>query len=303
MASSYHRCRQVLPRARSLPRRRASRRTGHAAWPGDQCGVISSSRGGDERSAGSAQSEARTAPHHRAYLGRALRRGGRAHRRTGRHQRDDHPGGGRCRPRRVAKIIDFAKRNRLVPAGKRIEKTRATWGERRIRLLDGPHANVRRDSGTPIVSMPTELRNLHPSGDGRAARLWPAKHGGKLASSLLAVSARLDTGSHPSRAHGAGATNRRPSPWAHNHHGRPGVPDYSRREGELKIVVDGFAYRVTIDQEHPEAKDDERYEQLFVWVRGPGQHLGSRTRWHDGKRPPSTTRSGRSLTRWCGGRP
>jgi len=56
-------------------------------------------------------------------------------------------------------------------------------------------------------------------------------------------------------------------------YGRPDVPDYSRREGELNILVSGFSYRVTIDQEHPETEDDERYDQLVVWVRGPGQPL------------------------------
>jgi hypothetical protein len=50
-------------------------------------------------------------------------------------------------------------------------------------------------------------------------------------------------------------------------------------------VVDGFSYLVTIDQQHPEAEDDERYDQLYVWVRGPGHpYDGCRTHWLDGKR-------------------
>jgi hypothetical protein len=50
-------------------------------------------------------------------------------------------------------------------------------------------------------------------------------------------------------------------------------------------VVDGFSYLITIDQQHPEAEDDERHEQLYVWVRGPGHtYDGCRTHWRDGKR-------------------
>jgi hypothetical protein len=66
---------------------------------------------------------------------------------------------------------------------------------------------------------------------------------------------------------------------------RPGAKDYSRREGELNLVVDGFSYRITIDQQHPEAEDDEQYDRLYVWVRSPGHpYSGCRTRWRDGKR-------------------
>jgi hypothetical protein len=68
-------------------------------------------------------------------------------------------------------------------------------------------------------------------------------------------------------------------------YGRPGAKDYSRREGELNIVVDGFTYLITIDQQHPEAEDDDRYDQLDVWIRGPGHtYDGCRTHWRDGKR-------------------
>jgi chemotaxis protein histidine kinase CheA len=59
-------------------------------------------------------------------------------------------------------VVDFAKRNQLVPAGKRIERTRTRWGELRIRLLNGPHPNTRHDASLPVVPMPTELQDLHP---------------------------------------------------------------------------------------------------------------------------------------------
>ncbi len=182
------------------------------------------------------------------------------------------------------KVIDFAKRNGLVPAGQRIEKMTDGIGDLYIRLFDGPHANSRHDVALPVVPVPTELHGLHP----------------------VVKAIQNDSG----RLHMCGSLRRRcllylhgltqeavrrgytvqEQPIADRHrgrittYGRPGVPDYSRREGELRIVVNGFSYRITIDQEHSEAADDERYDQLFVWVRGPGQRHGCRTRWHDRKR-------------------
>jgi hypothetical protein len=182
-------------------------------------------------------------------------------------------------------VIDFAKRSQLVPAGKRIEKTRNGWRELRIRLLSGPHPNSRRDATLPIVPMPTELRDLHP-----------------VVKTIQDDSGRLSMGAslrHRCLLYLHGLTQEalrrgysvQEQPIADQYrgrittYGRPGAKDYSRREGELNIVVDGFSYRITIDQQHPEAEDDERYDRLYVWVRGPGHpYYGCRTHWRDGKR-------------------
>lgn len=182
-------------------------------------------------------------------------------------------------------VVDFAKRNQLVDEGKRIEKTHTKWGDLRIRLLNGPHSNSRDNPRLSVMPMPTELRNLHP-----------------VVKALQDDSGRLRMGAsvrHRSLLYLHGLTREavrrsysvREQPIAPEHrgrittYGRPGANDYSRREGELNIVIDGFSYRVMIDQQHPEAEDDERYGQLYVWVRGPGHtYDGCRTHWRDGKR-------------------
>ena len=183
------------------------------------------------------------------------------------------------------KVVDFAKRHQLVPAGKRIEKqlVRAGHGALFIRLLPGVHPNSRVDDG-PAVPMPTELRELHPVVKGLQADAGRLRMPGSLRHRCLLYLHGLTQGAvrrgyvvreEPIAAKQRGRITT---------YGRPGVPDYSLREGELNIVVNGFSYRITIDQLHPEAEDHERYDQLYVWVRGPGQpYHGCRTHWRDGK--------------------
>jgi hypothetical protein len=182
-------------------------------------------------------------------------------------------------------VVDFAKRNQLVPDGKRIEKTRTRRGELRIRLLSGPHPNSRRDRALPGVPMPTELHGLHPVVKTIQDDSGRLHMGGSLRHRCLLYFHGL-TQEAVRRGYGVQA-----QPIAHRHrgrittYGRPGVPDYSRREGELNLLVNGFSYLITIDQQHPEAEDLERYDQLYVWVRGPGHtYDGCRTHWRDGKR-------------------
>jgi hypothetical protein len=182
-------------------------------------------------------------------------------------------------------VVDFAKRNNLIPAGKRIEKATTSWGTLRIRLLNGPHPNSRRDRTLPVVPMPTELRGLHPVVKAIQDDSGRLHMGGSLRHRCLLYFHGL-TQEAVRRGYGVQA-----QPIADRHrgrittYGRPGVPDYSRREGELNVVVDGFSYLITVDQQHPEAEDLERYDQLYVWVRGPGHtHDGCRTHWRDGKR-------------------
>jgi hypothetical protein len=67
--------------------------------------------------------------------------------------------------------------------------------------------------------------------------------------------------------------------WSREH---PGQKTYSRREGELNIVVDGFAYTVTITQESPQADAHGRWERLVVSLcyRSEGRQYN----WYDRKR-------------------
>lgn len=182
-------------------------------------------------------------------------------------------------------VVDFAKRNQLVPAGKRIERTRTRWGELRIRLLNGPHPNSRHDASMLAVPMPAELRDVHP-----VVKAIQQDSGRLCICASLRHRCLLYFHGLTQEAVRRGYTVQQ-QPIADSHrgrittYGRPGAKDYSRREGELNIVVDHFSYLVTIDQQHPEAEDDERYDQLDVWVRGPGNtYDGCRTHWRDGKR-------------------
>ncbi|MBB4910555.1 hypothetical protein [Actinophytocola algeriensis] len=182
-------------------------------------------------------------------------------------------------------IIDYAKRNQLIPYGKRIEKTRNGWGELRIRLLSGRHPNSRHDAAEARVPMPTELRDLHPVVKAIQHDSGRLRMGGSLRQRSLLYLHGL-TQEAVRRGYAV-----QEQPIADQHrgrittYGRPGAKDYSRREGELNIVVDGFSYRITIDQQHPEADDDDRYGRLYVWARGPGHpYYGCRIHWRDGKR-------------------
>lgn len=69
------------------------------------------------------------------------------------------------------RVVDFAKRHRLAPAGKRIEKQRL-WNAGRdlqISLVDGPHANSGRRSSVdnPRVPVPAQLRSPRRGGVAR----------------------------------------------------------------------------------------------------------------------------------------
>jgi len=62
------------------------------------------------------------------------------------------------------RVIDFARRHKLLPAGTRIVKLRVNDGDLGLELVKGVHANSRRSTpgGLPAVPVPTELRSLHP---------------------------------------------------------------------------------------------------------------------------------------------
>lgn len=62
------------------------------------------------------------------------------------------------------RVVDFTKRNRMLPTNTRLEKTHLPSGDLRIQLLDGHHANTRYDNlrGAPTASFPTDLDSAHP---------------------------------------------------------------------------------------------------------------------------------------------
>ncbi|WP_104814791.1 hypothetical protein [Kitasatospora sp. MMS16-BH015] len=68
---------------------------------------------------------------------------------------------------------------------------------------------------------------------------------------------------------------------AYYYNGRSHPSSYSRREGELDIVIDGFAYTVTIQQEAPQATDPEKAERLSLEL--PHYRATRQCTWHDRK--------------------
>ncbi|MFI0734153.1 hypothetical protein ACH4S9_34920 [Streptomyces sp. NPDC021225] len=185
------------------------------------------------------------------------------------------------------RVIDFAKRHGLVPSGKRVEKSRMFNCTRdlQISLLDGLHPNSGRQmpEDTPQVPVPVELRSPHRvvaamrDDEGRLVMpTEPRRRALRVLQGLAAEAVR--------RGH---RVEERPVPdryrsRGYSYNGRYVPPSYSRREGELDLVVDGFTYTVTIKQESPQAMDPERSEKLMLEL---GYSRSARRRqWADRKR-------------------
>jgi hypothetical protein len=165
------------------------------------------------------------------------------------------------------RVVDYAKRNGLVPAGKRIEKARFGPHALEMFLAEGPHPNSRsqrpKDDASSIP-VPKRLRSLHPAvavlqGDERQPVIsQPLRRRSLLILQGLAAEAvRRGYEVRQSRSH------------------------YSRREGGVDVVVDGFPYTVTARQEFPQSTNPERAARLVVELdHGRSSRPG---RWRDRK--------------------
>lgn len=68
----------------------------------------------------------------------------------------------------------------------------------------------------------------------------------------------------------------------YTYNGRHYPSGYSRREGELDMVVSGFTYTITIQQESPQSTDPERSKSLVIEL--GYSRSGRQSRWADRKR-------------------
>ncbi|MFF7255910.1 hypothetical protein [Streptomyces microflavus] len=183
------------------------------------------------------------------------------------------------------RAIDCAKRHKLTPPGKGIEKLRLWNRDLQISLEDGPHHNAKseRPESAPPIPVPAKLRSLHPV----VAALKEDRCRLAVSANLRSRALRLLQGlcaeavkrgyavrEHPmdasyrSRAYGYGGTY---------------VPSHpSRREGELDLVVGDFTYTVTIKQEFPQSDDPERAQSLMVEL--SYSRSGRQGKWADRKR-------------------
>ncbi|MEU3337487.1 hypothetical protein [Streptomyces sp. NPDC006668] len=183
------------------------------------------------------------------------------------------------------RVIDYAKRHGLAPQGKRIEKMLMWNRDLQISLVTGPHANSRRESpeDAPPVRVPAQLRSPHSAvaalrdDEGRLAMPSALRRRALLLFQGLAAEA-VRRG-HKVQDHPVADHNRsRPYTYGGQH-----FPSrYSRREGELDVLVGGFTYAVTIQQEFPQSTDPERSRKLVIEL--GYSRSGRQRRWADRKR-------------------
>ncbi|MFB6941893.1 hypothetical protein ACFWGL_27800 [Streptomyces sp. NPDC060286] len=183
------------------------------------------------------------------------------------------------------RVIDYAKRHSLVPEGKRIESLRMWNRDLQISLVEGPHPNSlrQRPDEAPPVHVPTQLRSPHPvvaarrDDEGRLVVPAPLRRRSLLL--LQSLAAEVVRRGHKVIEHEVPSRRRS---HAYTYNGRHYPSSYSLREGELDLVVNGFTYTVTIQQEFPQSTDPERSKSLVIEL---GYSRSSRqSRWADRKR-------------------
>ncbi|GFH77445.1 MULTISPECIES: hypothetical protein [Streptomyces diastaticus group] len=183
------------------------------------------------------------------------------------------------------RVIDYAKRHSLIPEGKRIESLRMWNRDLQISLVAGPHPNSlrQRPDEAPPVHVPTQLRSPHPvvaalrDDEGRLVVPAPLRRRSLLL--LQGLAAEAVRRGHKVKEHEVPSRHRS---HVYTYNGRHYPSSYSRRDGELDLVVDGFIYTVTIQQEFPQSTDPERSKSLVIEL---GYSQASRqSRWADRKR-------------------
>ncbi|WP_116201984.1 hypothetical protein [Amycolatopsis circi] len=187
---------------------------------------------------------------------------------------------------RWRKVVDFAKRHDLVPEGHRIEKIRQ-WNRDRdlhIRLIKGSHANTRHDkTDLPSVPVPETLRSPHPVvarlRDDKARLVMPTDLRRRCLLILQGLAGEAARRGHKITDQPVSQHRQ----YQYYEYGtRSDGPRYSRREGELNIVVDGFSCTVTIQQVSPQSSDPDKTERLVVELPAYRSE-GRQCRWADGK--------------------
>ncbi|MFG2375146.1 hypothetical protein ACGFY9_27150 [Streptomyces sp. NPDC048504] len=165
------------------------------------------------------------------------------------------------------RVVDYAKRHGMEPQGMHIEKTR--FGARGLELFlaEGPHPNsrgLRPTTDASVVRVPRRLSSLRP-----AVAALRDNEGQLVMSPVLRRRALLMLQGLAAEAMRRGYDVRQVRSY------------YSRREGGVDVVVDGFAYTVTVKQEFPQSTNPERSARLVVEV--DHGRFGRPGRWRDGK--------------------
>ncbi len=185
------------------------------------------------------------------------------------------------------RLIEYAKRHKLLPLGKRIE-TQRHWNTGRdfeIRLVDGVLESPRQGPQPDLapVPVPTQLRTpnrvVAALRDDTDRLVMPAQQRHRALLLFEALAAEAVRRGHQVRDRPV-SEHHRSRPYYYN--GRNHPSSYSRREGELDIVIDGFHYTVTIQQESPQSNDPEKAAHLTLDL---SHYRATRQcTWHDRKR-------------------
>ncbi|MGW2594279.1 hypothetical protein ACWCXC_29000 [Streptomyces sp. NPDC001515] len=130
------------------------------------------------------------------------------------------------------RVVNYAKRHGLEPAGKRIEKVPYSGPGLELFLADGPHPNARSQrakAGGDPVPVPSRLGNLHPIvtalKDDESRLVMPSALRRRALLLLQGLAAE--------------AVRR-------GHEVRKSRSSFYPREGGVDVAVDGFAYTVTV---------------------------------------------------------
>ncbi|MDI3402875.1 hypothetical protein [Streptomyces cavernicola] len=185
------------------------------------------------------------------------------------------------------RVIDFAKRHGLVPAGKRIEKYRMCNATRylQISLLDGPHPNSghQQPESAPQVPVPAQLRSLHPVvaalRDDESRLAMPTEPRRRALRVFQGLAAEAVRRGHRVKEHPVQGSYRRPG---YSYNGRYVPASFASREGELDLVIGDFTYSATIKQENPRSEDPERSKKLLLELGYSPSNR--RSQWADRKR-------------------
>ncbi|WP_449481005.1 hypothetical protein [Streptomyces avidinii] len=165
------------------------------------------------------------------------------------------------------RVVNYAKRHGLEPAGKRIEKVPYGGPGLELFLTEGPHPNARSQrpkAGGGLVPVPARLGYLHPV----VAALEDDERRLVMPSVLRRRSLLLLQGL-------AAEVVRR------GYEVGPARSSFSSREGGVDVTVDGFVYTVSARQEFPESTNPERSARLVVEL---AHGLTCRpSRWRDRK--------------------
>ncbi|MFJ8956484.1 hypothetical protein ACIRO1_41025 [Streptomyces sp. NPDC102381] len=148
------------------------------------------------------------------------------------------------------RVVNYAKRHGLEPPGKRIEKVPYGGPGLELFLAEGLHPNARNQRpkvAGGLIPVPARLGHLHQV----VAALKDDESRLTMPSALRRRSLLLLQGL------AAEAVRR-------GYELRKARSSFSSREGGVDVMVDGFAYTVSVRQEFPESTNPERSARLVV---------------------------------------